>query len=113
MSFQAARLRKSLYRPAVSPSADVVCPVCGSIAFVALQLGDKDIAPAVDEIPESMVKEHRIIPLRRRGRTLFIVAADVKDSEFVGALSYILDCEVCLVMGDASEIEEVIRRIYP
>jgi hypothetical protein len=93
------------------PTGEVICPACGSLALVTIELTNTSFdASILGEIPESIMKEHRIIPLRRRGSTLFIATAEVKESDFVAQLSYILDCDVRFVMCASSHIDEVIQR---
>jgi hypothetical protein len=103
--------RKRFIGQPYEPTGELFCPDCGSIAFVAIDLAKVPVG-ATHEIPESIVKEHRIFPLHRRDDTIFIATREVKDADFVEVLSYILASNVCFVIGDSDSIEAAIHKVY-
>jgi len=95
------------------PMGELVCPACGSLVVVAIDLASLHISQTtIDLFPESILREHGIFPVSISRDTIYVAASNVKDSELVERLSFILNCRVFFVLAREDDIQTAIRRHF-
>lgn len=90
------------------------------VAALAGHLGLAWIEPAPDalsdelvtSVPSDLARQQRIVPLRRTGAGLEVLAMDPFSRERASDLGFMLGCEVTLVVADPRSIERLLRRYY-
>jgi type IV pilus assembly protein PilB len=94
-----------------------VAEVMGAIAeFHNLQfvdLANVEIPKAVIElVPESVAREHSVLPLTLENNTLKVITADPANYDTIQKLTFILNKDVQPVLADLEQIREAINRHY-
>jgi len=64
-------------------------------------------------VPAGVARLYHVVPLRTKGRTLFVATAHPKDADMTADLRKHSDREIILIVALADEIAKVLNRFYP
>ena len=80
-------------------------------------LAPEQLIPRTDQrlkefLPGTLAREHRILPLERKGQTLKVAISKVPDIIFLDNLRKITGLDITVVLSPESELERAIERFY-
>ena len=107
------KLQDSLIRSNYASAAEVVAAQAEFHGYEFVDLSTLEISKAVIELmPESVAREHVVIPLEVNGAMLKIVTSDPTNYETMQKLQFILNKDIIPVLAVAEQIQEAINKNY-
>lgn len=67
----------------------------------------------IAQLPESVARESRVVPVRANGFELVVAMVDLEDRETLAKLRFILNREVASVFATREAIRFAIEKYYP
>jgi general secretion pathway protein E len=84
---------------------------CGLRAISSSEIPERPVL--ADRLKPSFLKSNRVLPLSHDDRRLLIAATDPFVEDALGAISYMLDLQLDVVLITPADIERAFRTLYP